>query len=81
MDFTSSRLCPVGDHLLGSFYVPGIALCVTDMKMIRQVYNLAKETKMKPASHSQGDTKKVSAGTDEVLGMWREKKIKFNLGD
>lgn len=58
MDFTSHRLCLLSDHLLGSFYVPGTALCVMDMKMLRQVYNLVEETKMKPGSQSQGETKK-----------------------
>ena len=36
---------------------------------------------MKPVSRSQGETKKVSAGTDEILGNWRKGEIKFNLGD
>lgn len=49
MAFTSIRLCPLSDHLLSAFYVPGIVLCVAVMKNVRKVYNPAEETKMKPS--------------------------------
>lgn len=80
MAFTSSRLCLLSDHLLEIFYVPGIVLCVADMKRWLDKF-IIQQTKMKSASHTQGETQIVSAGIDQVLGNWRKSEIKFNLGD